>query len=185
MTVGELIKVSPWCELIEVVIRVNGCGKWIYGYRIGKDVKIYPSEVSAEVKELRSLKEYTPYGNKRIVKPHDGDVYEIGKEFAGTMKIKVICVDIRRRLPKEVADLEVYEVKPGKVRMESKIGDWNSWEHTYYIDCLPPDPGQMDRILKETTRQQAIEEDGQMCLEDFMNQGRGEKDGTAQTIISV
>lgn len=181
MTVGELIKVSPYCELIEVVIRMNGCGKWIYGYRVGKDVKIYPAEYSAEVKELRSLKEYTPYPNTKIVKLKDGDVFQIGREYDQSMKMKVICVDIQKRLPKEVADLEVYEAKPGKVHMESKIGDWNSWEHTYYINCFPPEPGRMDRILKETTRQQAIEEDGQMCLEDFMSQ----EEGKDETIISV
>lgn len=171
MTVGELVELSPFCELLEVIIRKEGHGQWIYGYRIGKDVEIYPAEYSAEVQELRSLKEYTPYNNKQIVKLKEGDVFQVTTEYMplrNDMKMEVICKDVHTRLPKKVADLEICTIRPAKVHMKSKIGDWNSSDHTYLLDCFPPAQG-----IRIETRQQAskpceIEDSGQMTLEDLM-----------------
>ena len=58
MTIRELLEASPNCDTIEAVIRKNGCGQWLQGYRVGKDVRLYPSEQSREFIEMMSLNEY-------------------------------------------------------------------------------------------------------------------------------
>ena len=171
MTVGELMEVSPFCELLEVIIRKEGHGQWLYGYRIGKDVEIYPAEYSAEVQELRSLKEYTPYNNKQIVKLKEGDVFQVTTEYMplrNDMKMEVICKDVHTRLPKKVADLEICQIRPRKVHMESKIGDWSSWEHSYIMDCFPQAHGIRIETRQQASKPSEIENSGQMTLEDLM-----------------
>jgi hypothetical protein len=49
MTVKELIDVSPSCDIVEIVIRNEG--KWVQGYRVGKNAQIYPCEYSVEALE--------------------------------------------------------------------------------------------------------------------------------------
>lgn len=170
MTVQELIDVSPWLEAVEVIVRTNGESKWLYGFRIGKDVRIYPSEQGAEARELRQLKEYTPYPNKQIVVLKDGDIVNVAPAhdlLGNKLTLKVICRDVHRKLPAEIGTLEICKVLPRRVPGYSQL---TQIEHTYEINCYPPeDTKKLERMTRENeTRQQAIEEDQQICLEDWM-----------------
>lgn len=178
MTVGELMEVSPFCELLEVIIRKEGHGQWIYGYRIGKDVEIYPAEYSAEIQELRSLKEYTPYNNKQIVKLKDGDVFQVTKEYMplqNDLKMEVICKDVHTRLPKKVADLEVSNIVPRTIhvrRPQGLSGDWVSSGHEFELWCYPPEQGIRIETRQQASKPSEIEDSGQMTIEDLMRANR-------------
>ena len=167
MTVQELMNVSPWCECLEVIIRMDGHGKWLYGFRIAKNATIYPSEGGAEVRELRELKEYTPYPNSKVVVLKDGDVVNVSpaNDLRGdNLNMKVISRDPKRKLPEEIGSLEVSHITP------RRLGKWNDLGHNYEVWCFPPeDMEELNRITREKkTRQQAIEEDQQICIEDWM-----------------
>lgn len=175
MTVQELIDVSPWLEAIEVIVRQNGESKWLYGFRIGKNVHIYPSEQGAEARELRQLKEYTPYPNKQVVVLKDGDIVNVSPahdSWGKTLTLKVMCRNVHGKIPEEIGNLQICKILPRRVPGYSQLTDIG---HTYEINCYPPEETKkFERMARVTeTRQQAskpseIEDSGQMTLEDLM-----------------
>lgn len=110
MTVKELLDAATFCDLAEIVIRNSGRGRWIQGYRIGKDAKIYPSEVTAEIQEARGLKvEYTTH----TISLKENEIVDI--DHAGIIDkipMRVICKDCRKGLPKELWNLKVCDFQP-------------------------------------------------------------------------
>ena len=111
MTVKELLDAALFCDLAEIIVRQNGGGKWIQGYRIGKNAKIYPSEVTAEMKEAREIKEYFATINLK-----EGEVVEFNKTgILNQLPMKVICKDCRDCLPEEIGRLRVKRFQPRHV----------------------------------------------------------------------
>ena len=108
MTVQELISVMPFCDLLEVVVRQTGHGRWIQGYRIGKEVRVFPSEASAEFRESRALKEY----ENKTVRLHEGEIVDVKHFYHADMPMKIICKDCQNKLPDYVGRLEVAFVQP-------------------------------------------------------------------------
>jgi len=165
MTVQELMDISPWCERLEVVVRKEGRGQWLYAFRVAKNAEVYPSEVSAEVREMRQLSEYTPYGNKKIVRLKDGDVVDVEKEYSNALRTKVISKD-PHRLDPAIGNLEICSIVPRGLPRADLLTEVR---HSYDVNCYPPEDRKAERIVMQPERKE-IEESGQMCLEDFLHE---------------
>lgn len=115
MTIRELVEVAPFCDSLEIVIRENGCGQWIQGYRIGKEVEQFPYEKRAEVQEaiLPSGKKVTYMrtlsDDKASRRLTDGEIREI--VTGSKLPMKIIKKDVSK-LPDEVANLNVCHFQP-------------------------------------------------------------------------
>ena len=163
MTVRELLETSPNCDTIEVVIRKNGHGQWLQGYRVGKDVRLYPSEQSREFIEMMSLKEY---GSKSY-KLSPNEVIKAVK-LGNNLKITIICKE-PLKAPKEILDLEISYVQPRHIPLYHREALTHN-EFSYDIDCFPPD--YQFEIVQ--TEQKAISDKqitGQTSIFDFIEEG--------------
>ena len=160
MTIKELLEASPSCDTIEIVVRKNGHGQWLQGYRIGKDVKVYPSEQSREFIELKSL---NVYGNKcYTLKPNEVcNVTKIGNN----LKMTIICKE-PLKAPKEILDLEVCHVQPRHIPSYHKEALTHN-EFSYDVDCFPPEY-QFEIQEPETKEILDRQLDGQLSIADFI-----------------
>ena len=156
MTVKELIDVSPSCDLVEVTVRENGCGKWIQGYRVGKDAKLFPVNLTKEVREKYHLQSY----QSKTIPLEEGD--EIDCINGWDLKMKVICRDVRR-LPDNVANLQVSHVQPRHIPSFHREALTNN-EFAYDIDCFPD--GYVPEI--EQPKEKSLQMDGQMTFDEWM-----------------
>ena len=136
MTVKELLDAAIFCDVAEIIVRENGGGKWIQGYRIGKDAKIYPSEVTAEMREAREIKEYPA----PTIKLKENEVVEFSKPgILKELPMKVICKDCRDSLPEDIGRLVVKRFQPRHIPSFHK----DQLTHNDYeleIDCYPDEP---------------------------------------------
>lgn len=107
MTVKDLVDAGTSCDCIEIVVRLDGCRKWIQGYRIGKNVDVYPSEYTVEYQEARQ-RYFSIYGNEMPrMKPSEIRDLRRGRD----MPIKVIKKDVHN-LPENIANLKVCSYQP-------------------------------------------------------------------------
>lgn len=163
MTIRELLEVSPSCDTFEAVIRKNGSGQWLQGYRVGKDVRLYPSEQSREFIEMMSLNEY---GSKSY-KLSPNEVIKAVK-IGNNLKMTIICKE-PLKAPKEILDLEISYVQPRHIPMYHKSALTHN-DFMYDIDCYPPD--YQFEIVQ--TEQKAIPDKqltGQTSIFDFIEEG--------------
>lgn len=138
MTVKELIDVMPFCEDVNVIVRQDGSGKWIQGYRVGLNAQLHPSEIwPAELCQ------------------NFGCTYTLqaGEEFdahvSTGMPVKVMHGDVHR-LPKNVGNLTVCHVQPRHLLHNSfdnefELEIWcypDGWTPEKPADTAPED-GQM------------------------------------------
>ena len=164
MTVQELINVMPCCDLLEVVVRQTGHGKWIQGYRIGKDAKIYPSEYTVEEWEKRSFRSY----DRRVQHLEEGTEVDIRHGF--DLPMKVICKDCHK-LPENIGRLEVCDVLPRNVPSFHKEALTHN-NHSLDVNCYPDSYMPERYIPSKDVTIKGIE--GQMNLEDWMNEQCGD-----------
>lgn len=107
MNVGELIEVcGEDLKNIEVVVRDNG--KWVQGYRIGKDAEVYPYEKRVELIEAGIKDDY--HKTIRLKKEQIADVLKIGG-----LKMKVIAKRVSNA-PDYVKALQVEYIIPRHIR---------------------------------------------------------------------
>lgn len=128
MTVRELIDVSPFCDLIQIVVRDNG--KWVQGYRVGKDAHIYPSEIRKEVLEKNNLE--IGRGGAWL---EDGQEVDLDIQFNSHNPMKVICKDVMKT-PDYIGNLKIQYIQPRHI--PSLHG--NALTHndfSFDIDCYP------------------------------------------------
>lgn len=100
MKVSDLLDSFAWdVGYAEVIVRENGCSKWLFGYRyghqafIGKYEKIQTDKVLEDSRNFQAF--LVPAGKEYIVDKYIG----IGSQCM--MKIG------NKKLPKKIADLEV------------------------------------------------------------------------------
>ena len=163
MTIRELLEASPNCDTIEAVIRKNGHGQWLQGYRVGKDVRVYPSEQTREFIELMSLNTYE--GKSYKLSPNE--IVKVVK-LGNNLKMTIICKE-PLKAPKEILDLEVCYVQPRYIPMYHKSALTHN-DFMYDIDCYPPD--YQFEIVQ--TEQKAIPDKqltGQTSIFDFIEEG--------------
>ena len=160
MTVQELMDVMPYCDLLEIVVRQTGHGKWIQGYRIGKDAKIYPSEYTVEEWEKRSFRSY----ERKVVHLEEGAEVDIRHGY--DLPMKVICKDCHR-LPENVGRLEVCSVLPRHVPQFHKEALTHN-DHSLDVSCYPDNYVPEKYIPCKDVTVKGIE--GQMSLFDLLEE---------------
>lgn len=155
MTVKELIDASPFCDTVEVVIRDNG--KWVQGYRIGKNVKIFPAEQSAEYIEKRNLNRFKI--KARIL--DEGEEIDVQKPIS--LPLKIICKDVKK-MPDYVGNLEVDHILPRHIPSYHKEQLTHN-DFLYDITAYPP-----DRIVTEVEEDPKQEKqiEGQMDISEWL-----------------
>lgn len=114
MTVGELVAAAPFCNAVEVVVRENGTGEWIQGYRISKYEEMYKCEFTVEFQEA-ILKDGTKHkygihvnGNNQT-KMTQGEIRDVYHGCKLPMKIIKKPVE---KMPDNVAQLQVSYFQP-------------------------------------------------------------------------
>lgn len=112
MTVKELLEVA-WCDGVEIIIRENGDGKWIYAYKIGKEVQVGKYDY---INGKQSGRFFKPEKAVEVCR------------YDGNCRMLIIPKDVKK-LPKEVKDLKVAMFR------ESYIGP--NIEHGFEINCFP------------------------------------------------
>jgi len=155
MTVKELIEVSPYCDLVEVVVREKGCGKWLQGYRIGKEAKLYPANITNEIKEQLHLK-----SRLRAVSLEPGQELNC---FSYQLPLKVIFKSVSR-IPDSIGNLIIYSVQPRNIpQLHGEALTHNDF--MYDINCYP------DGFIPESDEKekpQSSQLEGQMEIMDFL-----------------
>ena len=154
MTVKELIDISPFCDCVEVVIRNNG--KWVQGYTVGKNAKLYPVNLSTKIREKYHLERY----KNKTISLDEGD--EVDCEHGRGLPMKVICKDVSK-IPEYIGNLKINHVQPRNIPIIH--GDSLTHNDFYYdIVCFPNDF--IPEIEEKTDKNEQIE--GQMRIEDFI-----------------
>ena len=159
MTVQELMDAMPWCDLLEVVVRQNGHGKWVQGYRIGKDAKIFPSEYTVEEIENKQFRSYNP----RTIDLEEGTEVDVRHGF--DLPMKVICKDCHK-LPENVGRLEVCDIIPRHVPSFHKDALTHN-NHSLEVNCYPDNYVAERYIPSKDVTVKGIE--GQMSMEEWLN----------------
>ena len=109
MTVAELLEKSFFCDYLEVTIRENGEGLWIYQYIVGEHVRLgLYTEINVEG-EWKSARGYVIDKTYEWRKENGGGNKLTGKVFAKEPK----------KAPKEVMELEVSDWRCMTVWSES------------------------------------------------------------------
>lgn len=155
MTVQELMDAMPYCDLLEVVVRQTGHGKWVQGYRIGKEAKIFPSEYTIEEWEKHTFRKYS------VKFLEEGQEVDIRHGY--DLPMKVICKDCHR-LPGNIARLEVCSALPRHVPVFHK----DALTHNAFaleVDCYP-DGFIPERAIE--SKEIVNEIDGQMDIMDLL-----------------
>lgn len=160
MTVKELIDVSPFCDLVEVVIREHGHGKWVQGYTVGKNAKLSPCHWTKELRE-----KYKASYNQTVYL-EDGAEEDAQMGNRG-LPMKILCRDVRK-LPDYIGNLIICDVQPRNIPEIHKNGLTHN-DFSYDIDCFP-DGYEPPKEEKEEPMME-----GQLSVEDLLN-------GTADNI---
>lgn len=159
MTVRDLIECAFFVKNIEVIIRENGGGRWIQGFRIGADAKIYRYEWCAEHREERGM-----FGSD-VYKLKDGEVLDI--KTAHTLPMRAMCID-PKKAPKEVLDLNVHYYQPRHIpAYHGEALTHNDFD--LEINCYPPEQREKLAVYREVREDKVDDQlEGQMSIEDFL-----------------
>ena len=161
MTVKELIDAAIFCDVVEIVIRENdGHGKWMQGYRIGKEAKVFPSELTMEVRELMGLKSY----ESKTYYCKEGEILDVKR--SACLPMKVICKDVHK-LPEAIGALEVADFIPRHVPYLHK-NSLTSNNHELEINCFPADVIPDKFVECKVVQPEQLE--GQMSIEDLLTE---------------
>lgn len=153
MTVRELVECATFVKNVEIVIRTIGeSSKWIQGYRIGKDAKIYPYEYRAEVREKN------PHKTETLKPGEEADVIH-----SQELPLKVIAVD-PQKMPDAIADLEVRWYQP---RHLFKLHKEQLTSNDFDLDIVAYPPKVAKELKKPIQDKASSELEGQMSLDDF------------------
>lgn len=161
MTVKELIDVSSFCDLVEVVVRDHGHGKWIQGYTVGKNAKLCPCHWTSALREKYNVR------YNQTVYLEEGVEEDAQMGNAG-LPMKIICKDVRK-IPDYIGKLQVCEVQPRNIPHIHKDGLTHN-DFAYDIDCFPDGYEEPKEEPKEEPMMK-----GQLSVEDLLN-------GTADNI---
>ena len=156
MTVQELMDVMDFCDLLEVVVRKNGRGWWIQGYRVGNGAKIFPAEYTVEEWEkhkFRPAERKTVYLNK-------GEEVDIRHGY--NLPMKVICRNCHK-LPEYIGRLEVCSAQPRHVPQFHREALTHN-DFALEVNCYP------EEYVPEMPEETETALDGQIDIFDYMKE---------------
>lgn len=159
MTVKELVDAAPFCDAIEIVVRTNGCGQWIQGYRISKFAEQWKAEHTVELGEKIKFR----YGDK-APQLSDGEIRDVIHGY--NLPMKIIKKDVSK-LPDYVANLQVYNFQPRHIPSFHKEQLFHN-EFSLDINCYPEGfVPEIEKVDKEDLKKQL---EGQTNIFDFMEE---------------
>lgn len=164
MTVGELIEAATTCDVVEVIVRENGYGKWIQGYQIGKDIDRYPSFQSLEYIELiRSKEHYISFQEER--KKHLSPGEEMDGYHGCKLPMKLIRKDVSK-LPDSVKDLTVSYFQPRHIPSFHR----DAMTHNeFQLDiCCYPEGWEPEKVIEEKDPEESELEKMQISIEEWL-----------------
>lgn len=172
MTVRDLILgAGDNVEGIQVMVRENGGGKWIHGFIISPNARLYPLICRIEYQEkFPWIQKTCKRGNGYNCPVPEGVHLTVYEDF-GDYPIEIMAIS-PKKAPKAVLDLEVKSFLPRNI--PSVHGDrlYNN-QYELEIDAYAP-----EKMEKLAVFKQVIEDndqlEGQMSIEDFL--GDGERD---------
>ena len=123
MTVRELFEKDIFCDYLEVTVRENGGERWIYNYRIGKNV-------SNAVHDDCKINGEWKHMNRCVVPQKKTE----RKSPNGLMGVLIPVAP--EKAPKEVMDLEVYNFRFGHLFIETDHKGRSDW-HGLDINAYP------------------------------------------------
>ena len=153
MTVGELVPLFPFLKRLDVVVRETGHGKWVYGWRIMEDAEIFPAENFVD-------KDKDPRTHHLGCVPLESiGVKEVEVQNGIGIKLKVID-RAPRKMPKEVAALQICDIVPRGIRSLSSL------DHDLEINCYPD--GYEPEVVKANKAAGDDQLYGQMDISDIL-----------------
>lgn len=163
MTVRDLVEHTYSLEGMEIVVRENGGGKWIQGFRISKKAELYPCDVRIENREKH------PWINederlRHGVKLPIGEIVEVSMAY-NNMPTKVMCID-PKKAPKKILDLEVKDYLPRNMPTVHGQQLFNN-DFSLEINCYPPDMQEKIADFREIN-EISPQLEGQMSIEEFL-----------------
>jgi len=161
MNVKELVSAAPNCDSVEIVVREHGSGRWIQGYRVGKDIEQFPCEYSIEVREAIDGHKYTKHIDGRSEKRlNKGEIRDVLHGM--NLPMKLIKKNVEH-LPDNVAQLQVCSFQPRHIPSFHREAMTHN-EFTLDINCYPegwkPEPPKVEKTSDDI--------EGQMNLFDLM-----------------
>lgn len=160
MTVKELIEISPFCDLVEIVVRSNGHGKWIQGYRVGKNAKLYPVNLSVKLRKAFGMESY----QSGTIALDEGQ--EIDCEHGRGLPMKVICKDVRK-IPDYIGNLKICDIQPRHIPQIHRDALTHN-DFAYDLDCFPDGYIPESEKQREEAEKEAKEIDGQLSIEEWI-----------------
>lgn len=160
MTVKDLVECSFFVKNIEVIIRENGGGTWIQGFRIGKDAMLYRYEHCAEHREQRGM-----FGTD-LYKLKDDEILDA--KTSSNLPMKVMCIE-PKKAPKEILDLVVHDYQPRHIpSFHGEALTHNDFD--LEINCYPPERQEKLAVYREINEDKIDDGQlaGQMSIEDFL-----------------
>lgn len=159
MTVKELVDAAPNCDAIEIVVRTNGCGQWIQGYRISKYAEQWKAEHTVEMQE----KVVKVYGDK-APDLTDGEIRDVYHGY--NLPLKIIKRDVSK-LPDYVANLQVFSFQPRHIPSFHREQLTHN-EFSLDINCYPD--GFVPEVESEKKDDPNKQLEGQTNIFDFMEE---------------
>lgn len=168
MTVRDLvIGAGDNLEGIQVRVRENGGGKWIHGFRISPNERLYPLICRIEYEEKFPWIEKTTFRGNGYNCPVPKGVHLTVHEDLSDYPIEIMAIE-PKKAPKTVLDLEVKSYLPRNIPTVHGQRLFNN-EYTLEIDAFPPEQMEKLAVYKEVDDKQVDDQlAGQMSIEDFL-----------------
>ena len=140
MTVGELLEKSIFCGYLEVTVRENGAGQWIYRYIVGEEAKIGKND------ELFIKDKWTCF--EKCITPDD--VYEFRSVCGGGHYLNGRIIPKKvEKTPKEVLQLEISDWRC--MDLWCKKSEWGLYVTAYPKGWTKPEPIQKPKDTEQMT----------------------------------
>ncbi len=162
MTVKDLIDIGgDNLEGIQIRIRENGGGKWLHGYRISPNERLYPA--ISKIENQEAFPWITKKGdfNQPIPRGAELRVYETMRD---NLPIDIMCIS-PKKAPKHILNLEVRYMLPRNIPSVHGERLFNNG-YMLELDCYPPQKLEKLAIYKEVEETEQLE--GQMCIEEWL-----------------
>ena len=128
MTVRELLEKTIFCDYLEITIRENGEGRFIYEYRVGEAAQ------NSKYDEIRIKNEW-----KRADKCATfSEPVEVRTPNGTNYLYKKIIPKKPEKAPKEILDLEISYFRP--TYLHSMDNKWGIWATAYPKGWTAPEP---------------------------------------------
>ena len=167
MTVRDLVEHAPELEGMEIVVRENGGGRWIQGFRISKHAKLYPADMTIEHREQHPWIDESERLIHGVTVP-SGEIVDVDRGWAGNKLLTRVMSIEPKKAPKEILDLEVKWYLPRNIPTIHGEKLFHN-EFSLEISCFPPEKQEKLAEYREIKEKEIDDQlEGQMSIEDWL-----------------